>query len=950
MIGTTRMFPLPMLRGSIVGNRLRVECGVWGVRLLWLAGFFFPLVAVAAAHMGVSDPHRLMPGIRLEGDIVFDALPKGETALVRKPGEYMLRYDERRGSGAFNFFVSLDGKWESRVSCAASLETGRVYHVAAGWDGCRLALDVDGRKAEIWRLGRPDAGGRTVTTNTFAGRVANLSIRQNPSVKPYLGDFRTAELMPREGRPATLLGTLGNYGALPFTNGAIRAFASPGCRVTPARIEVGMVAHGAEIPMSWTVEGGTNAQAYVHFEVWGDARRVVRCQKRVVFMPEREPVRTGDWNPPLVPGRTFHVDANAGNDARDGLTPETAWRSFTNINGRVLGPGERLLLRRGSVFNDELKVTAHGRPDNWAEIGAYGTGPRPTIRRNRFIGDRCAHIVHPTYLAVRDLVVCNAGKGLDILCDAPGCRGILVERCLAHHIEGLYRPNSHGIPEWRDCVGAPGVGNAGGISVFDAQAKEVTIRDCEMYQCSRAFAVSGGEVVMVRVFCHDNACPNTSPHPLFTATTRAWLLDSIFDAAGWSASAGTMGLMLANNDGLIIRNCHFLNQPDSGSGDEGGIDFECGGENCLIDRCTFRNNAGCAIEVLGLQSPQVRNLHITRCRFIRNNWAHKLGPSEIFVWGASADPRVVCSGGRIADNVYTLAPGVAFYTNRAERTWQRWTLADNRPIADAEEPGIAFSSREPPQVDLGAEIWSDDPQVTLIAAIGADRQGARSALEWEQLEGPGVAAIATPATCATAVTCPVPGDYRFLLNVSADGLWRTARTAVHLLPPGSTTAYAWTFARDHDTEGWAFGDLGTAREYFPAARSILSTYADPVHHVGGDYFVLAIKNAACAHLLSADNLALPMAVDTFAIRCQNHTDATRMRLSYTTADSAIWRSCDFPVRPFDDDDTVYRVALDGKVKPRRLRLDFSAGEVPATGTIRIDYMWLGCTRRRPLDS
>ena len=53
-----------------------------------------------------------------------------------------------------------------------------------------------------------------------------------------------------------------------------------------------------------------------------------------------------------------------------------------------------------------------------------------------------------------------------------------------------------------------------------------------------------------------------------------------------------MGIMLGGNDGLIIRNCYFRNQPDSGSADEGGIDFENRGCGCLIDHCTFAGRSG----------------------------------------------------------------------------------------------------------------------------------------------------------------------------------------------------------------------------------------------------------------------------------------------------------------------------------------------------------------------
>ena len=906
--------------------------------------FLLTAIMFATTIAALSDDIRLKPGIQLGCDIVFYEIPKGENSLVRNPGEYMLRYDESHGAGHFNFFVRLDGKWESRVSCAANIATGRIYHVSAEWDGLRLSLDVDGNRSSIRRTGSPNIGKGEILTNSFKDRVENLSIRHNPAYKPYMENFRTAELMPQEGMPANLLAVLGNYGAVDIDDCMVKAFASPGCRISPACMQLGPVTNCAAIPLAWEVHPGTNAHAYLHFEVYDGTNKILKKHKRIVFMPPNDPIRAGEWNPPIMPSRTFHVDSVNGDDSRDGLSPQTAWRSFVNVNGRTFGPGERLLLRRGSVFNEELELSAKGSPANWVEIGAYGVGPRPTIRRNRFIDDRCALVKYPSYLAIRDLVFCNAGKGLDILCNAPGCRGLLVERCLAHHIEGLYRMNSHGIPEWRDRNGAPGPTTSGGISVTDAQAKEVTIRDCEMYQCSKAFNINGGEVVIKRIYCHDNACPNTSPHPVLTSTARAWLLDSVFDASGYSASAGTMGIMLANTDGLVIRNCHFLNQPDSGSGDEGGIDFECGGENCLIDRCTFRNNAGCSIEVLGLQSPQVRNLHVSRCRFIRNNTAHKLGPSEIFVWGGTADPSIVCSSGLIEDNGYVLAPGTCFYTNLATRTIRDWKLSGNREFADADSLAIAFPYKEIPEIDIDKEVWTNSPQALLSAKVKCDRFGSPTILSWEQLDGPSIVKLESPDSVQTAVSGLVPGDYRFILNADNGEIWRTRRTALHVLPSRTHVVKAWTFARDHDFEGWTFGDLGTAREHFHRSRSILSTFADPVHHVGGDYFVLAVKNASSAYITSADGLDIPGEVDTFTVKMQNHTNSNRMRLTcavYREQDKTESRPIEFAVKPNDEDDTTYTIPLGSPIKARRFRLDFSAKDIPVTGTCRIDYIWAG---------
>ena len=55
----------------------------------------------------------------------------------------------------------------------------------------------------------------------------------------------------------------------------------------------------------------------------------------------------------------------------------------------------------------------------------------------------------------------------------------------------------------------------------------------------------------------------------------------------------------------------------------------------------------------------------------------------------------------------------------------------------------------------------------------------------------------------------------------------------------------------------------------------------------------------------------------------------------------------FDVVPTDEEDTLYQIRLDGcagwKGTVRQLRIDFSADETPLTGTVRIDYIWLGST-------
>ena len=665
---------------------------------------------------------------------------------------------------------------------------------------------------------------------------------------------------------------------------------------------------------------------------------------------------------------TFYVDSRGGDNASAGTAPEAAWKDFSNINGRTLAADERLLIRRGSVINQELRVNAQGTRENWAEIGAYGTGARPIIRRNWDIADRCALIRDPDFLRIRSLTVCFAGKGLIVYFATPGHGNLLIEDCIAHHIEGFYRPNSSGIPEWRDfkAPGDDGLGDHGGAGIgVTGNAHDVTLRDCDTFQCSWGFRAACERITVDRVYCHHNFAFNTSPHPALTSIKDSTLQNSIFDAAGYHAFAGTMGIMLVDPRQFTIRNCTFRNQPDSGSHDEGGIDFEARGDGCLIENCTFQNNAGAAIEVLGLRSPQPKNVEIRNSRFIQNNWAKKLGPSEIFIWGGK-DPKVCCSTGTIHNNGCVLLPGVEFFTNEAP-TLTQWQLTNNSTFPTRKALDKALPLNNPPVVSAGADIISDRAEVKLRGSVSDDGRPADKKLitRWELLEGPGEVAFKQPDAAATTATFTAPGDYLLRL-VGDDGeLWTSSLVTIHIVPRGVSVAKAWEFNTPLDKEGWTEAGLGTqictnrinatpppghstgVRGQTRPLPQIINCISYPVSYVAGGYYIVAIENAPAARLLSADNLGVNIKRHkTLRLRLQNHTTAERMKLSFVTRADGAWddaKSCSFAVTPNDAGLRDYAVDLSAVPgwtgKLRQLRLNLTGG-TPATGTCRIDYIWI----------
>jgi hypothetical protein len=123
-----------------------------------------------------------------------------------------------------------------------------------------------------------------------------------------------------------------------------------------------------------------------------------------------------------------------------------------------------------------------------------------------------------------------------------------------------------------------------------------------------------------------------------------------------------------------------------------------------------------------------------------------------------------------------------------------------------------------------------------------------------------------------------------------------------------------------------------------------------VRLVCGDYFVVALKDAAQACIVTADDMDVGVEcnarrVNTMRIKMQNRTSSRRMRLWWQVNGRApAWdekNSAVFDVKPQDCDDSVYDVALPPVGGLKQLKLSFSADGDAVSGTCRIDYIWLG---------
>ena len=94
---------------------------------------------------------------------------------------------------------------------------------------------------------------------------------------------------------------------------------------------------------------------------------------------------------PFKAGSVRYVSCD-GDDANDGLTLATPWKSLRRLNSG-LPPGGVALLRRGDVFYGQLRVPSGLSQCRPTVIGAYGEGEPPISAKPQSTIRRCEGLV-----------------------------------------------------------------------------------------------------------------------------------------------------------------------------------------------------------------------------------------------------------------------------------------------------------------------------------------------------------------------------------------------------------------------------------------------------------------------------------------------------------------------------------------------------------------------------
>ncbi|BCU79726.1 right-handed parallel beta-helix repeat-containing protein [Luteolibacter sp. LG18] len=152
--------------------------------------------------------------------------------------------------------------------------------------------------------------------------------------------------------------------------------------------------------------------------------------------------------------RTYHFDDTSGDDAKDGLTPATAWRSLEKFNATRFTPGDEILFKAGGKWLGQMKPSGSGTNDSKRVpiiLGRYGKGAAPEIAGEGKVLDTLL-VEDVEHWDITGLAITNQGAqtapgrtGIRMLAKKlPVMHGIVLRGLWVHDVNGDLRKSHEG--------------------------------------------------------------------------------------------------------------------------------------------------------------------------------------------------------------------------------------------------------------------------------------------------------------------------------------------------------------------------------------------------------------------------------------------------------------------------------------------------------------------------
>lgn len=268
----------------------------------------------------------------------------------------------------------------------------------------------------------------------------------------------------------------------------------------------------------------------------------------------------------------YYVDPN-GNDANDGKSPATAWKTLSKVSSTTFLPGDSILFLAGGTWSGQLSPQGSGTFGAPIIITRYGTGTDPVINGN---GTSAASVqfTDQSYWELNHLEITNYNTGVTssrsgILAANSGAtqlRHIFISNCYVHDVNS---------------GATAGDKTTGGI-VFNGAFDSVVVNQCHISNVAeegiRTHAVTSGvNGFNTNVVFTNNLVENTQGDGIVLADVSSGGLADSNRVVNCSISnaAAYAGLTVINSKNSIIQHNEVSGQLNGVAFDE---DTTCSGD------------------------------------------------------------------------------------------------------------------------------------------------------------------------------------------------------------------------------------------------------------------------------------------------------------------------------------------------------------------------------------
>ncbi|MFI7423111.1 right-handed parallel beta-helix repeat-containing protein [Nonomuraea sp. NPDC049684] len=112
---------------------------------------------------------------------------------------------------------------------------------------------------------------------------------------------------------------------------------------------------------------------------------------------------------PAYAATSYYVDP-AGNDAADGHSPSTAWRTLDKVNAQTFQPGDTVRFKAGGQWTGRLAPRGSGSAGSPVTFTSYGAGARPSIAGGGVV-DAAVKLADLHDVVLDGFEVTNTGSG-----------------------------------------------------------------------------------------------------------------------------------------------------------------------------------------------------------------------------------------------------------------------------------------------------------------------------------------------------------------------------------------------------------------------------------------------------------------------------------------------------------------------------------------------------------